>query len=161
MARGAFSHPAAWFSRAQPLTCMCFLGFAFSRQHAGQGFSVLLTLRSTGSSARERENSQLFQQEECLLCEHLFSEILCSGLETGVCHCFDHTAHRPQPTLMLPPVTQIYLLSWKLSALLWAVCVLGVEMQFHEPSVAGLWLAMSTKVFWRTFIITKWGFFLF
>lgn len=29
--------------------------------------------------------------------------------------------------------------------------VLGMEMQFHKPSVAGLWLAMSTKVFWRTF----------
>lgn len=57
---------------------------------------MLLTLKSSGSSARERKNSQLFQQEEFLLYEDLFSEkvperTLCSVFETGVSHSFDHT----------------------------------------------------------------------
>lgn len=145
---------------AQPLMCTCFLKFAFSSQHAGRGFSVLLMFKSTGSSAQERKNSHLFHQEECLLCEQLFSEkvperTLCSVFVTPVSHSFDHTV-LTDPSLILPPVIQIYLLSWKFSALLRAVCVLGMEMQFCKPSVASLWLAMSTKVFWSTFIITKW-----
>lgn len=41
------------------------------------------------------------------------------------------------------------------------LCILRMEMQFHKPSLTGLWLAISTKVFWTTFIITKWNFFLF
>lgn len=116
--------------------CTCFLEFVFSSQHAGRGFFVLVMFKSTGSSAQERKNSQLFQQEECLLYERLFSEkaperSLCSVFETGAFPSFDHTAHRPQPTLVLPPVIQIYLLSWKFNALFWAVCVLGMEMQFQ------------------------------
>lgn len=137
--------------------CTCFLEFVFSNQHAGRGFFVLLMFKSTGSSAQERKNSQLFQQEECLLYECLFSEkaperSLCSVFETGVFPSFDHTVLTDPNPLWYCPQSYRF------------ICSVGSLMPFFGLYVFWEWTCSSskpldTKIFWRTFIITKWAFF--
>lgn len=71
---------------------------------------MLLMFKSTDSSARERKNGHLFQQEEGLLYEHLFSEkvperMLCSVFETGMSHSCDHTV-LTDPNLHCPQLSR-------------------------------------------------------